>query len=232
MKEIERATYHFFDWLGDCGGLLDALFFLADMLIFPFTSFALRERLLSSLALYQASGAPEDKTKKKVKKGGLPENELLSELARDFSKTTRIPQQHYITHLFNKYCCQKSKKKRVMQKFQVKIEKELDLQKVLHRLRLFVFATAGILSKDQSIFADRMSQIVIRESSEDQDASSDDELNEKTARREVVVSAKRMMRSKDKVDARLINIFRLMTSRDQKRKHQVRIQHPTFVRKS
>ena len=56
------------------------------------------------------------------------------------------------------------------------MEKELDLEKILHRLRLFVFATAGTLTKDQSLFADRMSRIVIRESSEGQVESSDREL--------------------------------------------------------
>ena len=62
-----------------------------------------------------------------------------------------------------------------MRKFEVRMEKELDLEKVLHRLRLFVYATLGTLSKDQSIFADRMSRIVIRDSS-DQVESSDMEL--------------------------------------------------------
>ena len=47
LREIERATYHLLDWLGDCGGLLDALFFLTEYLVLPFTTFALRERLLS-----------------------------------------------------------------------------------------------------------------------------------------------------------------------------------------
>ena len=63
-----------------------------------------------------------------------------------------------------------------MEKFKIKIEKELDLEKVLHRLRVFVYATLGTLSKDQSIFVDKMSRMVIRESSEDHAESSDKEL--------------------------------------------------------
>ena len=61
------------DWLGDCGGLLDALFFLVDLLVLPFTTFALREKLLSTLALYQTSAqavSEEVRTEeKKAQKG-------------------------------------------------------------------------------------------------------------------------------------------------------------------
>ena len=81
MKEIERSTYHLLDWLGDCGGLYDALSAIADFLVFPFTSFALSEKLLSTMALYQTSKAVEkgetkEETKKKTR-GGLPENDVI-----------------------------------------------------------------------------------------------------------------------------------------------------------
>ena len=68
MREIERSTYHLLDWLGDCGGLLDALFFLADLFIFPFTSFALTEKLLTRMALYQASKTVEEEETREEKK--------------------------------------------------------------------------------------------------------------------------------------------------------------------
>lgn len=63
-------------------------------------------------------------------------------------------------------CFKKSKKTRILRQFQIKMEKELDLEKVLHRLRLFTFASLGTLSMDQSILADKMSRIVIKESSD------------------------------------------------------------------
>lgn len=85
-----------------------------------------------------------------------------------------------------------------MKKFQINIEKELDLGKVLHRLRLFVFSSLGTLSKDQSIFADRMSRIVIRESSEEEVVSSDNELERDNDA--IVGAAKRLNLSTDKTD--------------------------------
>lgn len=75
------------------------------------------------------------------------------------------------------------------------IEKELDIQKVVHRMRLLIFATIGSLTKEQNIFVDKMSQVVVHESTADALTTTDDELDQKKVRREVVVAAKRMMRS-------------------------------------
>lgn len=61
-------------------------------------------------------------------------------------------------------------------------------------MRLLIFATIGSVTKEQSIFIDNMSQVVVHESTEDALTTTDDELDEKV-RREVVVAAKRMMRS-------------------------------------
>lgn len=33
LKQIDRQTYSLLDWLGDCGGLLDALVLIGDLLI-------------------------------------------------------------------------------------------------------------------------------------------------------------------------------------------------------
>ena len=95
-----------------------------------------------------------------------------------------------------------------MEKFQVKIEKELDLEKILHRIRLFAFATLGTLSKDQSIFADKMSRIVIKESSEDKVESSDREL-EKDNHDGVIEAASRLNRSSDKTNKRFLKVYKL-----------------------
>ena len=88
-------------------------------------------------------------------------------------------------------------------------------------MRLLIFSTIGFLSKEQSVFIDKMSQVVVHESTADAKTSSDDELDEGTARREVVVAARRMLSSKDTVDARLINVFRLMTARSQGRRNKI-----------
>lgn len=55
LRQINRQTYGFLDWLGDVGGLLDALFFIGDQIIGPFAAFALQIRLVTTLVRYQRS---------------------------------------------------------------------------------------------------------------------------------------------------------------------------------
>ena len=42
LAMINRQTYSMLDWLGDCGGLLEALFFISDMFFAPFMMFKVR----------------------------------------------------------------------------------------------------------------------------------------------------------------------------------------------
>ena len=94
-----------------------------------------------------------------------------------------------------------------MEKFEIKMEKELDLEKILHRLRLFVFATAGTLTKDQSIFSDRMSRIVIKESSDNRAESSDKELEREND--SIIGAARRLNLSSDKTDKRFFQLYKI-----------------------
>ena len=41
LHSIYRETYGLLDWMGDCGGLLDALFFIGKIIMFPYSSYAL-----------------------------------------------------------------------------------------------------------------------------------------------------------------------------------------------
>ena len=49
---VNRQTYSLFDWLGDLGGLFDALFFICQWTLVPVTSFALKAMLLSEVFLF------------------------------------------------------------------------------------------------------------------------------------------------------------------------------------
>ena len=42
LHMINRQTYSLLDWLGDCGGLLEALFFISDMFFAPLMIFKVR----------------------------------------------------------------------------------------------------------------------------------------------------------------------------------------------
>ena len=49
MISIERKTYSALEWLGDVGGLFDGLQMLAYALIYPVSSLALRDQVLTQL---------------------------------------------------------------------------------------------------------------------------------------------------------------------------------------
>ena len=41
LHQVNRQTYSILDWLGDCGGLLDALFTIGELLAGPFSIHAI-----------------------------------------------------------------------------------------------------------------------------------------------------------------------------------------------
>ena len=67
----------------------------------------------------------------------------------------------------------------------------------------------GLLTKSQSVFVDKMSQIIIRESTDLKDTSSDDELTQMYLRDDMDKHARKMVWSKADSDKRLLNIYRV-----------------------
>ena len=67
---------------------------------------------------------------------------------------------------------------KLLSKSQQTLDKELDLRKFIHRQRVQTTAVLGLLSSNQSLFVDKMSELVIRESSNFEEESSDKELYE------------------------------------------------------
>ena len=49
VAKIRRKTDSLLDWLGDWGGLLDSLYFLADILVSPFSAFMMKSKLTQLL---------------------------------------------------------------------------------------------------------------------------------------------------------------------------------------
>ena len=49
IPKIRRKTDSFLDWLGDWGGLLDSLHFLADILISPLSAYMMKSKLAQLL---------------------------------------------------------------------------------------------------------------------------------------------------------------------------------------
>ena len=64
----ERQTYSFLEWLGDIGGLYDALRIIGALLLAPFSAFQLKAQLLSSVFRFTASRRfAEERTKNNSK---------------------------------------------------------------------------------------------------------------------------------------------------------------------
>ena len=55
LKQHNRQTYSLLDWLGDCGGLLDALKAIGETLISPLSLFALQSKLASLIVYFRPS---------------------------------------------------------------------------------------------------------------------------------------------------------------------------------
>ena len=101
------------------------------------------------------------------------------------------------------------KNKKLLRKSITQIDKELDLKKFLYRSRLNVASLLGLLTSKQSAFVDKMSQIVIRESSDFDETSEDDELESRQYEKDMNLFVQKMVRSKDVVDQRFVNMYRV-----------------------
>ena len=103
--------------------------------------------------------------------------------------------QTFLERLFPK----KSKYLKLIRKSHTQVDKELDLQKFIHRSRTNVTALLGLLTSKQSFFVDKMGPIVIHESSDMTQTSDDDELDSNLLK-DMNTYARDMVYSKDKTD--------------------------------
>ena len=49
VPKIRRKTDSLLDWLGDWGGLLDSLYFIADILLSPLSAYMMKSKLAQLL---------------------------------------------------------------------------------------------------------------------------------------------------------------------------------------
>ena len=61
MNTIYRQTYSILDWLGDVGGLYDAIMLIMQFATLPISTFALKAHLLSVLFRFRESYKGEEK---------------------------------------------------------------------------------------------------------------------------------------------------------------------------
>ena len=99
---------------------------------------------------------------------------MFTKIAREIDSTKRVKVPSFFQNIVNKF--RAPKKYKLLNKFQIQLDKELDLEKIIRRVRLLVFTSMGILTADQSVFVDSMSRMIVRESSDFEKTSSDEEL--------------------------------------------------------
>ena len=58
LRQVNRSTYSLLDWLGDCGGLYDALHIIGLLLTSPFSSFAAKQVLARTIVKYEGRKPP------------------------------------------------------------------------------------------------------------------------------------------------------------------------------
>ena len=63
VLKIRRKTDSLLDWLGDWGGLLDSLYFLADILVSPFSAFMMKSKLAKLLVKIVPSESTKNQSK-------------------------------------------------------------------------------------------------------------------------------------------------------------------------
>ena len=95
----------------------------------------------------------------------------------------------------------------MLRKSESSLQKELDLKKFITRQRLSTYAILSLLKSRQRFQIDRMSQMVVRESSNFEWTSSDEDLSDMNLDSKIFEHARKMATSSNEVDKRLLNIF-------------------------
>ena len=163
------------EWLGDIGGLKDALFPLGFLLVYPIAEFAKDSAILGSLFKFRPSQPKLTQSidylfAKADDKGKL---KLQDKIVYDFKNLQKIA----LLGFFRYFCTKQTKYKKWLRKIEGVIDKELDFAKFIHFKRITKTAMVALLSSTQKTFADKFSQLVIRESSDLDNTSMDDELS-------------------------------------------------------
>ena len=135
----------------------------------------------------------------------------LSTLDDDYRVIEKMKSGSWLGSFVSRF--REPKRNKLLRKSVTQVDKELDLQKIIHRLRLLLMATLGSLTPEQSVYVDTMSHVVIRESSDLDYTSSDKELDEVGKQKNFMFAAQRMISSTSPTDQRLINIFRVQKNK-------------------
>lgn len=157
IEITNRTTYSLLDWLGDVGGLVDALSYLIKFCLGPYLSHSYATLLLGKF--FRAESAQ-------------PQQTAMNPFADDTSSAVfkqravkhalmpkrRLPSMKFIPYFLTKRCSRSrrdfnEKLKRSQQQF----DRELDLRHFIARQRRLITAVMSLLSAKQRYLVSKMS---------------------------------------------------------------------------
>ena len=177
--------------MADVGGLNDSLYIIAQVILLPFTSFYNASFLTRTIFRYKKKVSGEENYANKTDRESITK-------AKSLQKTVKIAHMSWLRFCLCRYSEQRQMHRKALFQAQSKLDKEMDLKKFITRQRLQTTAFLALLTGKQSFFIDKLSQMVIRESFDSQETSSDEELSDWG--REDSRYAQKLAKSKDIVD--------------------------------
>jgi len=234
---VKRELYNGLDLLAAVGGLLAMLFAAGRFILIPFTRFVISCELTTNLFRWRPSEplseAEQEKrrawaTRRRINgdtKMYLEEDEhqVLHQMQWDCEKSQAVRPKSFCETIFCRDSAQKSFR-RSLEKAQTTLDRELDLSKFVHRQRVTSNALQALLTCSQMAFVDKMSRLLIHESSHNEDTSEDGELDKESA--QVSEKAREVVLSKDCVDERLVDVYRVRKVNEEFGKRKVKDSDP------
>lgn len=208
QKVINRQTYSLLDFMGDMGGLNDTLSLLGMLIVLPFVSAQIDLEILNSMFMFKpASGQSGAKIHTGVQEAGKSRRHLAQMLAaarktitEHFAAIQAVPRKTIFRILASS---RRDRKRhlRLLKLSKVKFTKEMDLFKFIRRQRFVNFAVLSLLSGGQTAFASKLSYPVLRESTDMETAS--EEENKINWGKDSMLYLKKMQASANPADLRL-----------------------------
>ena len=194
---------------------MEAMYFLASVVVSPMAIHSLHATLLSSMFRLRQTKNGLNQFPKQLNgvndlKTEIQSTKLKEEIEHEFCAVKRIPYKSY--WLVKLSCADRrnrtKKYQSMVKKAHSRITKEMDFQKFLHRQRLLINSLLGLLKSRQGFFVDKHSKLIVRESTETEVTSQDDELND-IGPGSSMHFVGTMINSSNAVDRRLVKLFKL-----------------------
>jgi len=98
LRKIDRKTYMLLEWLGDCGGLISALFRLANLIVSPIAAYSIRTKLVTSMVQIQKSDSDREGLGSPFANHKLTDPIFASrvrKITRDYEKTWKLEERGF-----------------------------------------------------------------------------------------------------------------------------------------